>query len=52
MGGFHDYDKYPLMVEQFDLETGMWFPMRSKLKKGRRYFGLVLVPETLFPNCH
>ena len=22
MGGFHDYDKYPLMVEQYDVETG------------------------------
>ena len=22
LGGFHDYDKYPTMVEQFDTDTG------------------------------
>ena len=23
LGGFHDYDKYPDMVEQFDADSGM-----------------------------
>ena len=51
LGGFYDYDKYPQVVEQFDVDTGFWFPMKNKLRKGRRYFGLALVPETLFPQC-
>ena len=67
LGGFFDYDKYPQVVEQFDVDTGggifdiiiynivyvagFWFPMKNKLRKGRRYFGLALVPETLFPQC-
>ena len=25
LGGFHNYDQYPLVVEQFDLETGECF---------------------------
>ena len=68
-GGFHDYDKYPTMVEQFDIDSGnaifinkysldwpvllsgYWFPLRSKLSRGRRYFGMAAVPETLFPQC-
>jgi hypothetical protein len=31
--------------------TGFWFPLKKKLKKGRRYFGVAAVPETLFPQC-
>ena len=69
LGGFHDYDQYPDMVEQFDMDSGrmkinmtmiyrkpffvkgFWFPLKQKLQKGRRYFGLAHVPETLFPQC-
>ena len=51
LGGFYDYDKYPDLVEQFDIDTGFWFPLKNKLRKGRRYFGLALVPETMFPQC-
>ena len=51
LGGFYDYDKYPALVEQFDVQTGFWFPLKNKLRRGRRYFGLALVPETLFPQC-
>jgi len=51
LGGFHDYDQYPDMVEQFDVDSGFWFPLKQKLQKGRRYFGLAHVPETLFPQC-
>ena len=51
LGGFHDYDKYPTATEQYDENLGFWFPLRRPLKKGRRYFGAVAVPETLFPGC-
>ena len=50
LGGFHDYDKYPTATEQYDENLGFWFPLRRPLKKGRRYFGAVAVPETLFPG--
>lgn len=52
LGGFHDYDKYPTLAEQYDHNLGFWFPLKIPLKKGRRYFGAVAVPETLFPQCH
>jgi len=51
LGGFHDYDKYPTITEQYDHALGFWFPLKKKLKKGRRYFGVAAVPETLFPQC-
>ena len=40
---------YDLVDIEFIL--GMWFPLKQKLKMGRRYFGVALVPETLFPQC-
>jgi len=51
LGGFHDYDKYPTITEQYDHTLGFWFPLKKKLRKGRRYFGVAAVPETLFPQC-
>lgn len=51
LGGFHDYDKYPTITEQYDHTLGFWFPLKKKLRKGRRYFGVAAVPETMFPQC-
>lgn len=50
-GGFHALNKYPKIVEQFDLETGRWMTLGIKIKTPRRYFALAQVPETLFPSC-
>ena len=33
MGGFHDYDKYPDMVEQFDVDTGEIIELLEFLKQ-------------------
>jgi len=51
-GGFNNYDTYPTLVEQFDPKLGMWFPLRERLSKGRRYFSGVSVPQSMFPWCN
>ena len=32
LGGFHDYDKYPTMVEQFDTDTGNKYHLLIKCR--------------------
>lgn len=35
LGGFHDYDKYPRLVEQFDIERGNVIRVRPRLDSSK-----------------
>ncbi|XP_071746818.1 uncharacterized protein [Lepeophtheirus salmonis] len=52
IGGFHSTDRYPDVVEQYDLKSGRWVPVSQRIKTRRRYFAAVEIPENLFsPHC-
>ena len=46
LGGFHDYDKYPTMVEQFDTDTGNKYHLNQASVSSRRSVIRFLVPTT------
>ena len=46
LGGFHDYDKYPTMVEQFDTDSGNEYHLNPTPESSRRILIRFLDPTT------